>query len=605
VDLTSQESSLKPGAKFAGRYVIERLIGFGGMGEVYLALDSLLENERVALKIIHADLSTEEKNIKRFQREIQLTRKIAHQNIARTYDAGIAENRFYFSMEYLEGTVLSELLGSDPLPATEVCNIIKQVCAGLSAIHKAGVIHRDLKPGNLIIAKDGHVKIMDFGIARPGNSSLTKTTEVLGSAPYMAPELWTGNELGSASDFYALGVLFYELLTGVLPLDGETAAELMFKHLEVNPPAPSSIIENIPTVLDAIVLKLLSKASSERYQSADDIAQAIEDALHHNRISSDSEAYLRPEVLSEDTIFSDSYPVLEQEQLHIKTTHEHPAPSRGTSMVRITSAIAQILLSNSIAIAAAAVLYFAIDIILAPYLAEIFVSAQGPSLWYLRVYVTIGYLVTLGLFSSLPLLIVSSSLIRAGISPPLFLTTIARFSLIAGVVLILNAITFLVLFKLDSQHTLGPYLLVILRQSITSISQIFLLIPSASWENAVQMGGRILVNAPSPFAGTVFIVLVPLAAVVYGYYVARVSGLFYRMQSQVIPWSLAGLFALVVCAETALLHGLKFKAINAYTLIRIGNLPLTYSAEQLFCGLINWVFLFTMVTLVSRVSDRR
>ena len=605
MNLISEESSLKPGATFAGRYVIERLIGLGGMGEVYLALDSLLENERIALKIIHADLSTEDKNIKRFQREIQLTRKIAHQNIARTYDAGIAEKRFYFSMEYLEGTVLSDLLATEPLHATEVCKIVQQVCAGLAAIHKAGVIHRDLKPGNLIRTQDGQVKIMDFGIARPGNSSLTKTTEVLGSAPYMAPELWTGNELGAASDFYALGVLFYELLTGVLPLDGETAAELMFKHLEVNPPAPSSIIESIPVTLNDIVLKLMSKASADRFQSAEEIALAIDDALHHNRVSRVSEDYVRPEVLSEDRLFSDSYPVLEQEALQVSTTSENVTTPVKMILKNIAANIAQILFSNSIAIVAAAILYVGIDRLLAPYLAEIFVEAQGPSLWYMRVYVTVGYLVTLGLFSSLPLLVVSSSLIRAGISPPLFLTTIARFSLIAGVILTSNAVAFLVLFKLDSQHTLGPYLLVILRQSITSISQIFLLIPSVSWENAVQMGGRILVNAPSSFAGTAFIVLVPLAAVAYGYYVARVSGLFVRMQSQLIPWCLAGLFALVVLAETALLHGFKFKALNVYTLIRIGNLPLSYSAEQLFCGLINWVFLFTMVTLVSRVSDRR
>jgi serine/threonine protein kinase len=605
VDLISQQSSLEPGTTFAGRYVIERLIGLGGMGEVYLATDSILDHEQVALKIIHADLSTEDKNIKRFQREIQLTRKIVHQNIARTYDAGIADKRFYFSMEYLEGTVLSDYIGAEPLPAIEVCKIIQQVCAGLSAIHKAGVIHRDLKPGNLILAKDGQVKIMDFGIARPGNSNLTKTTEVLGSAPYMAPELWTGNELGAASDLYALGVLFFELLTGVLPLDGETAAELMFKHLEVLPPAPSTISENIPQVVDTIVLKLMSKASSERYDNAEEVSLAIEEALHHGRVKADSEDYHQPEVTADDNLFSDSYPLLKEEEPVLESGSQQKNSSIATIIVQTSSTIAQIFLSNSIAITSAAILYLAIDWLLAPYLAETFIIAQGPGLWYMRVYVTIGYLVTLGLFSSLPLLVVSSSLMRKGINPSLFLTTIARYSLIAGVILTLNAVAFLALFKLDSQHTLGPYLLVLLRQSISSVGQIFLLIPSVNWENAVQMGGRIIVNAPSKLAGTAFVILVPLAAAAYGYYIIRVSGLFYKMRNQLILWLFASLFAMVVLAETALLYGFKIKATSAYTLIRIGNLPLTYSAEQLFCAAINWLLLFTVITFASRVSDRK
>ena len=238
------------------------------MGDVYLATDSLLGgDERIALKILHPQLCRDERHSKRFLREVQLTRKVTHQNVIRTYDVGHSDGRLYFTMEYVEGRPLSEIIAEGPIRYEMACEITKAVCHGLDAIHAVGIIHRDLKPANIIILKSGDVKIADFGVARAGYSNLTRDNEIVGSAPYMPPELWLGREIGPASDLYALGVILYEMVTGILPFDGDSAPELMAKHLETTPPSPYELNSAVPQGFSALVLSLLQKSPEKRPDS--------------------------------------------------------------------------------------------------------------------------------------------------------------------------------------------------------------------------------------------------------------------------------------------------------------------------------------------------
>lgn len=261
---------------FAGRYLVKRLLGSGGMGKVYLVEDTILGNESITLKILHPHFSEDEKHTKRFLREVQLTRKVTHPNVVRTFDVGTHEQRLFFTMEYVEGVTLKEKLGPEKTDPLEAARILIEISKGLSAIHAAGIIHRDLKPGNVILNNLGIPKITDFGVARPGMSDLTGHDEIIGSIPYMAPEIWLGREIGITADFYALGMLAYELLTELLPFSAETPAEMMCKHLETNPIPPSELVENVPAWLDSLVLCMLAKEPSQRPQSAEEIVAVLE-----------------------------------------------------------------------------------------------------------------------------------------------------------------------------------------------------------------------------------------------------------------------------------------------------------------------------------------
>jgi len=263
------DSSLAPGSLFANRYKIIGILGHGGMGEVYLAHDQLLgTGEPVALKLLRPELSSDERQLKRFLREVQLTRKVHHENVIRTFDVSQFDEKLYFTMEYIEGISLKERIGGEPIPPDEAVRIIAEIANGLAAIHDAGIVHRDLKPANVILLPDGRLKIADFGVACSGWSTLTQAHEVIGSAPYMAPELWVGRDVGPAADLYALGIVFYEVLTGIIPFDGDSAAEMMCKHLDATPPLPSEIANEVATWVDDVVLSLLRKSPSDRPASA-------------------------------------------------------------------------------------------------------------------------------------------------------------------------------------------------------------------------------------------------------------------------------------------------------------------------------------------------
>ncbi len=269
------QSKINIGSTIAERYKLERLLGDGGMGKVYLATDLMLEGERVALKILRANLLSDEKSTRRFLREVRLTRKINHPNVVRTFDIAKEEELLFFTMEYVEGITLRTRLENGAVDANEATWILLEIAKGLSAIHEGQIIHRDLKPANIIITSEHTAKIADFGVAKRAFSSITAHNEILGSAGYMAPEVWTGGSIDVSTDIYSLGAMVYEMLTGLLPFDGETPEEVMNRHLKFRPP-PIIHIPGVPEWLGNLVLRMLEKEPGNRPKNIREVIDIIE-----------------------------------------------------------------------------------------------------------------------------------------------------------------------------------------------------------------------------------------------------------------------------------------------------------------------------------------
>jgi hypothetical protein len=279
---TNQE--LGPGLVFAGRYRLERLLGSGGMGKVYVVSDIMLPDEKVALKVLKADIAGQEGLIQRFLREVQLTRRVTHRNVVRTFDVGNADGRLYFTMEVIEGKTLRDHIAGQPLPTEEVLRYLAQLCYGLTAIHHHDIVHRDLKSSNVIVSSEGILKITDFGVARPGASELTGADEILGSATHIAPETWKSGDATPQSDIYALGVICYEMVTGILPFDNTSPHELMFKHLKSVPVPPIEINPEIPRWLSSLILRMLEKEPTLRPASAESVVREANSRMRRSTV---------------------------------------------------------------------------------------------------------------------------------------------------------------------------------------------------------------------------------------------------------------------------------------------------------------------------------
>jgi serine/threonine-protein kinase len=257
---------------FANRYELGTEIGRGGMADVYLAHDRLLDR-RVAVKVLSPAFASDATNVERFRREAQSAARLNHPNIVSVYDWGEEDGASYIVMEYVPGQTLSALIQSyGRLSPTEAVPIAAEIADALAFAHANGVVHRDVKPGNVLVTPNGQVKVADFGIARAeSGEALTKTGAVLGTASYFSPEQAQGFALDGRSDVYALGVVLYEMLTGAPPFTAGSPASVAYKHVREEPTPPSRVVAGLPGALDRIVLTALAKDLSERYQSADDL----------------------------------------------------------------------------------------------------------------------------------------------------------------------------------------------------------------------------------------------------------------------------------------------------------------------------------------------
>ncbi len=267
-----QLPALLPGTMLGGRYEILQTIGEGGMGAVYKAEDREL-GRTVALKVIRPELASNPDILQRFKQEILLASKVTDRNIIRIYDLGDAEGVKFITMEFVEGDDLRHLLHSQgKLPAAEVVDIMEQAVSGLRAAHRIGIIHRDLKPGNIMRASDGRVLVMDFGLARSlQGDGMTRSGTMLGTMEYMSPEQAQAKELDARSDIFTVGLILYELLTGIMPYQAESAIASLLKRTQQRAIPVSDIDKNVPGALSNIVSKCLERDPALRYQSSDDL----------------------------------------------------------------------------------------------------------------------------------------------------------------------------------------------------------------------------------------------------------------------------------------------------------------------------------------------
>lgn len=271
-----QEEELIIGSTFAGRYQIIEELGRGGMGRVYKAQDTEVQ-ETIALKMLRAEISLNRKTIQRFRNELKMARSISHKNICRMYDLNKEKDNFYITMEYVAGENLKsiiQMMGYMSIGKTVL--IAKQICEGLIEAHKLGVIHRDLKPSNIMIDKAGNAHIMDFGIARSIESEdITQTEARVGTPKYMSPEQMSGGETDRRSDIYSLGIILYEMVTGNVPYEGDTAAEIALKQNTLTPQEPNEVNPQIPQNLNRLILRCINRDKNKRFENADAVLNEL------------------------------------------------------------------------------------------------------------------------------------------------------------------------------------------------------------------------------------------------------------------------------------------------------------------------------------------
>ena len=293
------------GQKINDRYQIIKSIGEGGMANVYLAYDTILDRD-VADKVLRGDLSNDEKFVRRFQREALNASSLSHPNIVEVYDVGDDNGQYFIVMEYIEGKNLKDLIKKrGKLTVTEVVDIMSQISDGLSVAHDSYIIHRDIKPQNIMILENGMVKITDFGIAMAMNATqLTQTNSVMGSVHYLPPEQARGKGSTLKSDIYSMGILMYELLTGVLPYRGDNAVEIALKHLKEPFPDIREEVEDLPQSVENIIMKSTAKNPKNRYNDARAMYEDLKTCLDESRANEEKWEYQFAELDSDNKKFT-------------------------------------------------------------------------------------------------------------------------------------------------------------------------------------------------------------------------------------------------------------------------------------------------------------
>lgn len=327
------------------RYRIIRMIGEGGMANVYLAHDTILDRN-VAVKILRGDLADDEKFVRRFQREAIAASSLSHPNIVEMYDVGEDDGKYFIVMEFIEGRTLKSLIkkrGALTLP--EVIDIMMQLTSGIACAHDSYIIHRDIKPQNVMILDDGRVKITDFGIAMAlNNNELTQTNSVMGSVHYLPPEQASGSGSTIKSDIYSLGILMYELLTGKVPFKGDNAVEIAIKQMKEQIPSVCEANPDIPQSVENIVLKACAKNPKNRYDNVQEMHNDLETVLNEDRKTELRLTYKYPEQDLEETKVMPDLKNLEV------TDHKEEQPKKKKSKLNIIIIIVSSLLAAIIAI---------------------------------------------------------------------------------------------------------------------------------------------------------------------------------------------------------------------------------------------------------------
>ena len=284
------------GSKINDRYQIIKTLGEGGMANVYLAHDTILDRD-VAVKVLRGDLATDEKFIRRFQREALSASSLSHPNIVEMYDVGEDDGQYYIVMEFVDGKTLKQVLKQrGHLSVTEVIDIMSQVTDGMAHAHDAYIIHRDIKPQNIMMLSNGMIKITDFGVATALNSTqLTQTNSVMGTVHYLPPEQAQGKGSTIRSDIYSMGIMMYELLSGSTPYKGETAVEIALKHLKEPLPSIRKVSSQIPQSIENVIIKSTAKNPKNRYSDAREMFEDLKTALDDSRSNEKRHVYKYPE----------------------------------------------------------------------------------------------------------------------------------------------------------------------------------------------------------------------------------------------------------------------------------------------------------------------
>jgi serine/threonine-protein kinase len=271
-------SMVESGTLVDSRYRVVSRLGSGGMADVYLAQDALL-GRQVALKLLHHRFAQDQEFVERFRREASSAAGLSHPNVVAVFDRGEWDGTYYIAMEYLPGRSLKAVVREHgPLAPSDAIDIVVQILLALRFAHRRGIIHRDIKPHNVILDEEGRAKVTDFGIARAGASDMTMTGSIMGTVQYLSPEQAQGHPVTEASDIYAVGVVLYELLTGSVPFEGESAVTIALKQVSVQPTPPSHLNPQVNPALDAVVMRALAKDPAQRFAGADELIAALQQA---------------------------------------------------------------------------------------------------------------------------------------------------------------------------------------------------------------------------------------------------------------------------------------------------------------------------------------
>jgi len=269
---------LESGTIVDGRYSVRHRVGAGGMAEVYCAEDLQL-GRKVALKLLYGRFAEDEEFLERFRREASSAAGLQHQNVVSVYDRGEYEDTAYIAMEFVDGRTLKTVVTEEgPLPPARAIELTTQILRAARFAHKRGIIHRDFKPHNVIVDVDDRAKVTDFGIARAGASDMTQTGSIMGTAQYLSPEQAQGLPVSAQSDLYSIGILLFELLTGRVPFEGDSAVAIALKQVSETPPRPSVLNPAVSPELESVVLRALEKEPAQRFADADEFADALEAA---------------------------------------------------------------------------------------------------------------------------------------------------------------------------------------------------------------------------------------------------------------------------------------------------------------------------------------